>query len=204
MPEPIAFYFDFISPFGYVGSVAIERVAARHGREVDWRPILLGVTVLKIMGLPPLPTIPLKGPWLERDLQRLASLFEVPLRPHGLKGINSLAASRAFLWIKANDPARAKPFARAIFQRLWVRGEDITPVEAVAEEAAALGLDARALAAAIESPEGKAALTKSVEEAVSRGVFGSPFFIVDGESFFGNDHIWMLEHWLAHHHFRPA
>jgi 2-hydroxychromene-2-carboxylate isomerase len=48
---PIRFYFDFISPFAYLGSVAIERLAARLGREVEWRPVLLGITVLKIMGM---------------------------------------------------------------------------------------------------------------------------------------------------------
>ena len=148
MPAPIEFYFDFISPFGYIGSVQIERVAARFGREVDWRPILLGVTVLKIMGMKPLPQTPLKGPWLDRDRERLSSLFNVPLRKHGLKGVNSLAASRAFLWIKARDAALAKRFAQAIYARLWLDGVDITPAEMVIGEAAALGVDAVALRAA--------------------------------------------------------
>ena len=189
MPEPIEFYFDFISPFGYLGSVQIERIAARHGREVDWRPILLGVTVLKIMGMKPLPQTPLKGPWLDRDLERLSSLFEIPIRKHGLKGVNSLAAARAFLCIKQSDPALAKRFAQAIFRRLWLRGEDITPVDAVAAEAEALGVDGAALRAAIETPEAKAALNASVEAAVNKGVFGAPFFIADGEGFFGNDRL---------------
>jgi 2-hydroxychromene-2-carboxylate isomerase len=204
MPTPIEFYFDFISPFGYLGSIQIERVATKRGRVVDWRPILLGVTVLKIMGMKPLPQTPLKGPWLDRDLERLSSLFDIPIRKHGLKGINSLAACRAFLWIKARDPALAKRFGQAIFHRLWRRGEDITAVADVVVEAVALGVDGGALAAALETPEAKAALNSCVEAAVAKGVFGAPFFIADGEGFFGNDHVWMLEHWLEHHHFNPA
>ncbi len=204
MPAPIEFYFDFISPFGYIGSVHIERVAAKHGREVDWRPILLGVTVLKIMGMKPLPLTPLKGPWLDRDRERLSSLFDVPLRKHGLKGVNSLAASRAFLWLKARDEALAKRFAQAIYARLWLDGVDITPAETVIAEAAALGVDAARLGAALETAEAKAALNDCVAAAVDKGVFGSPFFIADGEGFFGNDHFWMLEHWLQHHHFNPV
>ena len=46
MPAPLAFYFDFISPYGYFASLRIEELAARHGRAVDWRPMLLGVAVL--------------------------------------------------------------------------------------------------------------------------------------------------------------
>ena len=71
---PIDFYFDLISPFAYIGSTQIEALAARHGRSVTWRPVLLGVTVLKIMGMKPLPQYPLKGPYLARDMARLALL----------------------------------------------------------------------------------------------------------------------------------
>ncbi len=202
MRAPIAFWFDPVSPFGYIGSIAIERVAAKHGREVDWRPFLIGVTVLKVMGMKPLREYPLKGPWLERDMQRLAEYFDAPLRPHGLKGINSVAACRAFLWIKAREPALAKLFAQNIFAKLWTRGEDITPVAAVVAEAAALGVDGAALSEALAGDELKRALRRSVEEAMAQGVFGAPSFVADGELFWGNDHIWMLEHWLAHGDFK--
>ena len=51
----IEFYFDPISPFAYLGSIQIERMAARLGRSVEWKPVLIGVTILKVMGLKPLP-----------------------------------------------------------------------------------------------------------------------------------------------------
>jgi 2-hydroxychromene-2-carboxylate isomerase len=50
---PINFYFDFISPFGYFASLRIEELGRRHGREVEWTSMLLGVSVLKVMGIPP-------------------------------------------------------------------------------------------------------------------------------------------------------
>ena len=43
---PIAFYFDLLSPFAYIASTQIDALAARHGRTVDWRPVLVGVTVM--------------------------------------------------------------------------------------------------------------------------------------------------------------
>ncbi len=42
MAEPIDFYFDFSSPYGYLGSLSIDAVAAKHGREVTWRPYMMG------------------------------------------------------------------------------------------------------------------------------------------------------------------
>ena len=43
MAAPIDFYFDFSSPYGYLGAQKIEALAAKYGRNVDWRPVLLGV-----------------------------------------------------------------------------------------------------------------------------------------------------------------
>src|SRR3546814_13221297 len=43
MPAPIDFYFDFSSPYGYLAAEQVDALAARHGRGVAWRPILLGV-----------------------------------------------------------------------------------------------------------------------------------------------------------------
>lgn len=198
MSATIDFYFDFISPYAYIGSTQVEAVAARHGRTVEWRPVLIGITILKVMGLKALPETPLKGDYLRHDGARMAAIYGVPFRYHGLQGLNSLAACRAFLWLKARDPALATRFAHRIFRRLWVEGKDITPADAVAEEAAALGVAADELLAAIASPAGKQALYDAVDHAIARKVFGVPFFIADGEPIWGCDRLWMLDHWLAH------
>jgi 2-hydroxychromene-2-carboxylate isomerase len=193
---PIDFYFDIFSPFAYLAATQIDALAARHGRSVEWRPVLVGVTILKVMGMKPLPEYPLKGPYLAHDALRLAKIWGVPFKPHGLKGHNSLNALRAFAWLKQSDPEGAKRFALAMFRRLWVDGLDITQPETCAQEARNIGLDGDALMRAIATPEVKALLQAQVEHAIAQGVFGVPFVIADGEPFFGNDHFWMLEQWL--------
>ena len=200
---PIEFYFDPISPYGYLASTQIEALAARYGREIDWKPVLLGITVMKIMGLPPLMQTPLKKDYVRRDKDRMAKLLGVPMVQHAVEGVNSLAASRAFLWLKAKDPLLAVRFAHRIYERLWVLGLDITPAEAVADVAAALGVERAALLAAIDSAQMKDALKGAVAAAVAKGVFGVPTFIVDGEPIWGVDRLWMLEHWLAHGDWAP-
>ena len=199
---PIAFYFDILSPFGYLASTQIEKIAARHGRSVDWRPVLVGITVLKIMGMKPLAEYPLKGDYLKRDMQRYAEIYGVPMKPHGLKGHNSLNAMRAFVWLKQRDAALATAFAKRMYERLWVRSLDITPPDACAEEAEVLGVPREQTLAALADDTVKQALTLLVNEAIGEGVFGVPFFIADGEKFFGNDHIWMMERWLEKHAWR--
>jgi 2-hydroxychromene-2-carboxylate isomerase len=202
MAPPIVFYFDFVSPYAYIGSVAIERMAKRLGRDAEWRPILIGITILKIMGMKPLPQYPLKGPYLKRDKERLSEWFNVPIRDHGLKGINSLIASRAFLHLRETDEKQAKLFAQAVFRRLWLEGKDITQLADVLEVAGSLNIDPDRLESELSAERSKQMLRDEVDAGVEAGVFGVPTFLADGELFWGSDHLWMLEHWLQHHSFK--
>ena len=172
----IEFYFDPISPFAYLGSIQIERVAARLGRNVEWKPVLIGVTILKVMGLKPLPETPLKGPYLKHDAVRLAEYFDVPFRYHGLTGINSLAALRAFVVLKEHDAGLAKSLAQRVFGRLWVRGLDITGAHDIAEEAKDLGIDVPALLRDIETDHVKEGLKAAGRRRDPGWRFRGPLF----------------------------
>ena len=202
MTAPIIFYFDLISPFARLGAIGVERLAAELGRPVEWRPVLIGITILEIMGMKPLPLTPLKGPYLKRDLERLSEWLGVPVPRHNLTKINSVTACRAFLLLKREDEAAAQRFGRAVFERLFSEGRDITRIPDVMEAAEAAGVASPSLEAALAGPEAKDMLRRAVDEAVAAGVFGVPTFVADGEMFWGNDHLWMLEHWVRHHDFR--
>ncbi len=52
MSSPIEFYFDFSSPYSYLASEEIEALAERSGRELQWRPTLLGVIFKTSGGMP--------------------------------------------------------------------------------------------------------------------------------------------------------
>ena len=191
------FHFDFISPFGYFASLRIDALAATYGRDVEWRSMLLGVSVLKVMGMKPLMQTLLKGEYLRRDFARY-------VRRHGLvmkrgaddPGMDSRSSGRAFHWTLAHHPALAKPLARAIFHRYWVEGEDLSTPESVAALAPA-GLDPLLLLEAIRGDESGRLLRAAVEQSMQLGVFGSPTVLVDGELFFGVESFATLQEWLA-------
>ena len=65
----IEFYFDFSSPYGYLGAQRIDAIGAEFGRTVAWRPILLGV-IFKATGQSPLVSQPIRGPYSARDMAR--------------------------------------------------------------------------------------------------------------------------------------
>ena len=202
MKTDIDFYFDFISPYGYLASTQLERIAIAHQRRIEWRPFLVGVTVMKIMGLKAMMQTPLKSDYVRLDKPRMASLLGVPLASPDMSRSSSVAAARAFYWIRDRDADAAIAFARRVLHREWVEGRDITPPEAVAEEAAFVGVDAAQLLQALGSQSLKDRLQREMDTTIARGVFGSPFFIVDEQPIWGVDRLWMLEHWLRHGHWR--
>ena len=193
----IEFFFDFSSPYGYLAAQKIDALAAKYGRSVDWRPVLLGA-IFKETGMAPLTMIPLKGDYSKRDFARSA-------RFHGIAGFNmpskfpiaSQAPARIVLWLKARDPVLAVRVAKALFRAYFVDDIDVSNPEAAVAVAAKEGIDTAEARAAIDDPAIKDALKREVGEAITRGVFGSPFIIVDGEPFWGLDRLDQVERWLA-------
>jgi len=204
MSGPIEFYFDFLSPYGYLAATKIDDLAEKYKRQVIWRPFLLGVTVVKVMGLRPVMETPLKADYVRQDLPRMAKLLGVPLNLSTNGPTNSRAAARAFYWLQDKDEQQAKELALVLLTRQWVRGEDITEAETVADEAASLGIDREDLLVALRSTTLEDRLRQEVDKAIERGVFGSPTFCVDNEILWGVDRLWMLEHWLRYGSWTPA
>ena len=199
---PIDFYFDFISPFGYFGSLRVEALAAKHGRTVEWHAMLLGVSVMKVMGLKPLLETPLKGPYSIRDAGRYARLHGLKLkRRFDSPMMDPRACAQAFYWCKAHRPGDEPRLAAALLHAYWAEGRDLAAPDAVAEAAAAAGFEragfCNELRAAIGSDESRALLRKAVERSLERGIFGSPTLVIDGEPFWGVQSLELAERWLA-------
>ncbi len=196
--RPVDFYFDFLSGYGYVASLRIEAIAARHGRKVDWHCMLLGVAVMKVMGLKPLLETPLKGDYVLRDFARYQ-------RRHGLEMARKVSdpmmdprpAARAFCWVKRHHPEVVGGFARAVFDRYWRLGRDLSLSDELCALANPLGLDEPDLRLGLDSEEARIDLRDAVTASLDRGVFGSPFVFVDGEPFWGSDRLEQVEDWLA-------
>ena len=195
MKTPIEFYFDFSSPYGYLASSQIDEIGARHGREVNWRPILLGA-VFQHSGNSPLVGQPLKGAYALHDFPRMARYLKVPfVMPHPFP-IATVAAARAYYWLLDKDKGMAKALARSLFSRFYAEGLDISAPEVVAELAEQVGADRTALIEALADPVVKARLKQEVDAAITTGVCGSPYFIIDGEPFWGSDRLGQVEDWL--------
>ena len=193
--SPIEFYFDFASPFAWLIADGLAELAARHGREVVWRPVLL-FAVFKALGLPAPMEVETRRKYLLHDMQRSASVYGVPYRhPTSFPAVSPLPA-RMFYAIDAFDPELATRFARATLEAHYVQDRDITKPEVMTEVAGTLGLAAGDIASAASGDVAKARLREAVDAATAKGMIGSPFVVIGDEAFFGADRLPHMDWWL--------
>jgi 2-hydroxychromene-2-carboxylate isomerase len=190
-PCTLHVYWDFSSPFAYLGSTQIEAMAARASATVVWHPILLG-GLFRSLGGPEVPLAtfsPAKQGYLLKDLQRWAEFWRVPFTFPSRFPTNSLKALRVYFALAEEHRAS---YRDAVFRACWADDRDITD-EAVLAECVGDAARAKEAFARSTSDEVKGALRASTEAALGHGVFGVPSFRVGDELFWGQDRLELVE-----------
>ncbi|MGI9423519.1 MAG: 2-hydroxychromene-2-carboxylate isomerase, partial [Hyphomicrobiaceae bacterium] len=155
MTKSVDFYYDYGSPTAYLAWTQIPGVCARQGAKLNYRPILLGGIFKAADNQSPV-MVKLKGKWLFEDIARYAKHYSVPyaVNPHFI--VNTMAAMRGAMWAKA--AGRLEDYNAAMFRAMWVDQKDISQTDILQEVVASAGLDAVAMAEAIQQQEVKQAL----------------------------------------------
>lgn len=194
--QAITYWFDFVSPYAYIASQSIEALAARYGRRVDWRPILLGA-IFKATGSSPLTLRqPIMADYFLRDIQRSARFAQLELKMPEPFPINTQNTARVCYWLKECAPERVGEFVRSVTTAYFTSSVPLNEPTWLAQIVSAMGLDGAAALAACNDPDRKEELKAACEQALNEGVFGAPWFVVDGEPFWGSDRLPQLEQWL--------
>ncbi len=214
-PDPLRFYFDFISHNAYLAWAQITELAHRHGRPLEPIPVLFA-GLLKAGGQLGPAEIPAKGRWMIRDVVRKALELGIPLAPpashpfHPLTSLRVATLAPGELGSVEPVPAEASPrgtapsdwaakrheLIDALFRATWADSRDVSDGAVVAEVANEVGLDGPTLVARSERPEIKQRLRQATQDAVSIGVFGVPTMVTDDQLFWGFDDLPFLERFL--------
>lgn len=192
--KTVEFFHDYGSPASYVAWTQLPALCAKHGATFTSRPMLLG-GVFKATGNQTPINIPAKGQWLMADLQRHADAAGVAFRMPPVFPFNSLAAMRGAIW--AQHSGVLGDYDRALYTAVWAEGKSVGDADTLAAVVRDAGLDADAMAAAVQTPEVKQGLIDATNEAVERGVFGAPTMFVAGQMHWGQDRLGWVERALA-------
>lgn len=183
MAFSVDWYFDFVSPFSYIALHRLREIPA----PIIYRPVLFA-GLLNHWGQKGPAEIPAKRRWTYRWCAWWAKELGVPFRFPASHPFNPLHHLRLALACGASPEA-----VRRIFDSIWVRGEEATDQARLSKLCQELNIRPEQLA----EQRIKDQLRLNTEEAATRGVFGVPSFVADGEVFWGADSLGFLKAFLA-------
>jgi 2-hydroxychromene-2-carboxylate isomerase len=196
MTRDLKIYFSLISPWAYIGHGELQRLAARHGLQLDYRPVALGLVFPETGGLP----LPKRHPARQRyrilELQRWRDKRGLKFHLHPqFWPFDPAPADRMVcaMQLAGVDPAR---FIEAAFAGIFERQRNLSDQAERAEILEASGYDPEWLARG-ESGEAEIQHQLNLAEALQSLVFGSPSYVLDGEVFWGQDRLELLDEALT-------
>ena len=195
MAEAIEYFFDLSSPYGYFTCHQMEALERDTGRKVVWKPILLG-PAFKATGSRPFSEQGPKWDYAKIDWARQAAYLGLPWTLPDPFPVATVATGRIFYWLHDRNPGLAVRFAKVAYQAYFGEGRNISNIDVVVDIATTLGEDDVQTRTAMQDQVYKDRLRHETDEALKRGVFGSPFFLVDGRPFWGSDRLDVLRRWL--------
>ena len=176
----IDFYLDFLSPYAYLAFEHLPEALQGLSYSMDYRPVLLGA-VLRHHGQKGPAEIPAKREWVYRHALWLGHAHGIPIEMPATHPYDPLPYLRLAL-AASGGPAINRLLAETLFREVWRGGaEAADPARLAALQARLAPVRARGDAAV------KAQLKANTDEAIARGVFGVPAFVVEGRLFWGFD-----------------
>jgi 2-hydroxychromene-2-carboxylate isomerase len=189
MPRPhIDFWFEYASTYSYPAAMRVERVAAAHGCDVSYRPLLLG-PIFRAQGWhdSPFNIYAAKGRYMWRDLARICEELSIPMQKPSQFPRNGLLAAR--ISAAAEGEAWLPTFVRNVYSANFANDRDIADPAVLQSCLQDLVADPQEWLRRAEAPEIKAHLRARSDEANQLGIFGAPSFVVGDELFWGNDRL---------------
>jgi 2-hydroxychromene-2-carboxylate isomerase len=196
MNRQVEFFFDVGSPASYLAWTQLPAICEQAGAALVCRPMLLG-GVFQATGNASPAAVPVKGRYTERDMARYARRYGVTLIQNPHFPIITLMLMRATVGVQMRMPDRFEQFVDGVFKAIWIDSLNLNEPALTAGALQDAGFDPEQIASLAADAEVKAALRRTTDEAVARGVFGAPTMFVGDEMFFGQDRLDFVREALA-------
>ena len=199
----VELWLDFVSAYSWLAVARAPALERRLNCRFRVRPFAIG-PLLEQIDRKGIAQVPVSRRYAVFDVAREAAALGLRFVGPPRHPFVSLKALRTQMLV--GDDPQALELAGALFRAAWEAGADLTDTDtllgicqevAPAALASALAGGSETFTAAIQTREVKDALRANTDEAVARGIFGAPFFFLDGEPFYGQDRMPQLSARLA-------
>ena len=191
MSRTIKFYYDFLSPYSYLASTQLPRLAKRVDASIDYKPIDVLKLMVKVGNQPTTVLCEAKLTYAFQDLARWSDVYQVPITPN--PHLTTIDVTPLLLGaIAAKQYGEIQEYNQAVFTAYWSKQAQFKD----ASELLSILADS-----SLRNPEQildrsralSTELDRNIEDAIEDGVFGVPSFACDTGLFFGNDRLDFLE-----------
>ena len=193
MPRTIDYWFTLASPWAFLGHQPFLDLAKQHGFTIRYRPVDLGEVFPHTGGLP----LPKRHPARQRyrilELQRWREARGVPLKLFPKHSPFPVATANRTIVALAESGADPGRYTQRAFEGIWVKDEDLAQDLTLVALLNECGHDGAAMLAAAKSDAVGALYAGYAQEAVGANVIGSPCYVLDGEVFWGQDRLALLD-----------
>jgi 2-hydroxychromene-2-carboxylate isomerase len=193
----IDYFFSLLSPYTYLAGTRLEEIAVRHGATVSYRPFDILALFDRIGTLRPADRPQGRKDYRFQDLRRVAKKAGMPINLQPMFWpTNPAPASYAVIAAQKAGGGDIGALVHSLLRATWAEEKAIADDAVITSCLAAAGFDPSLSFTGMLS--GAEAYAANLEEAHVRGVFGSPFYITDGdERFWGQDRLDDLDLHLA-------
>ena len=181
MTKNIEFYFDFISPYTYIGHKRIENEGA--GIKFNYKPILLG-GLHKLWNITPQAYIEPKKEFMIMDCEMVSKKFKIDFVFNSKFPLNSIKLMRGCLVLEKDQ---LKEYIKLVFDAYWKNNEDVNDNKVLSKILDQIDIKLEEFRDKIEKNDVKEKLKEFTSEAFKKKIFGAPTFVVNNKNFWGQD-----------------
>ena len=192
----IDYFFATLSPYAYLAGNRLEQIAGKHGATITYKPFDLITAFSRTGGQPPKDRHPSRQEYRAMELTRQAKKLEMPFKLHPAHWPTNGAPSSYAIIAAQNEGGDVGKLCQLIMHAVWAEDRDIAQDDVVRDCLEKAGFAPELADKGLL--QGAETYARNLEEAVERGVFGAPFYIVDsGQKFWGQDRLEDLDLHLA-------
>jgi len=199
MTKVVDYFMTPVSPWTYLGHDRFRAICAKHGAQIHLRVMDLGKVFPASGGVALKDRAPQRRAYRLVDLKRWREFLGLPLNlePKFFPVPAEASATCVLAVLERHGTEPALDVAGDLMRAVWVDERNVSEAETLAEVLARRGFDAPALLAHARSAEVAARYIQHSQEAIARGVFGSPTYVHQDELYWGQDRLDFLERALA-------
>jgi 2-hydroxychromene-2-carboxylate isomerase len=195
MTKVCEYFFTPQSPWAYLGHARFVSLAKKHGVQIDIKPCDMGKVFNVSGGLPLAKRAPQRQAYRLVEMKRWSEFLQIPLnlQPKFFPVPVDAAAKLIIATKLAHGTDAALEVTGAIMRAVWTEEKNIADPETLAAIAAMRGYDGNALLKSSETASVQSDYDRFTEEAISANVFGAPWYVVNGEGYWGQDRLDFVE-----------